>query len=30
MKDWLLSLIAAAAIVWIVIWTAYVFIWAFY
>jgi len=29
MKDWLLSLIAAAAIVWIVVWTVYIFIWAF-
>lgn len=29
MKDWLLSLIAAAAVVWFVIWTAYILIWAF-
>lgn len=30
MKDWLLAFFAAAALVWLVIWTAYVFIWAFY
>lgn len=29
MKDWLLSFIAAAAIVWLVIWTSYILIWAF-
>lgn len=29
MKDWLLSFIAAAAVVWLVIWTAYIFVWAF-
>ena len=30
MKDWLFALIAAAALAWPVIWTAYAFIWAFY
>lgn len=31
MKDWLLALAAAAAcLVWLVIWTAYIAVWAFY
>jgi len=29
MKDWLLAFFAAAALVWLVLWTAYIFVWAF-
>lgn len=30
MKDWLLAFIAASSLVWLVIWAAYIFVWAFY
>lgn len=30
MKDWLLALAAASAVAWLVIWTAYIVVWAFY
>lgn len=30
MKDWLLAFGAAACLVWLVIWTAYIAVWAFY
>jgi hypothetical protein len=30
MKDWLLAFGAAACLVWLAVWAAYIFVWAFY
>lgn len=30
MKDWLLAFIAAASLIWLTLWTAYIFVSVFY